>query len=215
MDVNVPYGFCEHCAAPLKSYQQRYCSRTCYGAAQHVENTANTVCAWCGTAFYKPEAWKRKNKQHYCSNACLYKGRADRMKGQRQPQLDASPPTPEKRKAAARRGAANGSWKGGATLRKRKGLYTFSIKYVRCPEEYISMARKDGYVMEHRLIMAQSIGRPLLRTEVVHHINHDPTDNRLENLQLFANNAEHKRHEGETGYFKEYYRRNHTNRHTD
>ena len=104
-------------------------------------------------------------------------------------------------------GENNPAWKGGVTYRKRKGVYAqHSIKYVRCPQEYSSMARKDGYVMEHRLIMAQHLGRALTRVEVVHHVNHDPTDNRIENLRLFANNAEHKRHEGETGHFKDYYR---------
>jgi len=36
----------------------------------------------------------------------------------------------------------------------------------------------------------------LTRTEVVHHIDHDPSNNKIENLVLFANNGEHKRHEG-------------------
>jgi hypothetical protein len=57
------------------------------------------------------------------------------------------------------------------------------------------MARKDGYVMEHRLRVAVEIGRALTRTECVHHVNHDATDNRLENLMLFATNADHKRYE--------------------
>ena len=54
------------------------------------------------------------------------------------------------------------------------------------------MARKDGYVMEHRLIVAQALGRVLTRAETVHHMNHNPTDNRLENLALFASNQDHK-----------------------
>jgi hypothetical protein len=61
------------------------------------------------------------------------------------------------------------------------------------------MARKDGYIMEHRLVMAQWVGRMLERSEVVNHRNHDPRDNRRDNLELYPSNGDHKR--GEVGRF--------------
>jgi hypothetical protein len=75
-----------------------------------------------------------------------------------------------------RKGFENPVWKGG----RSKTSEGYII--VRMPDS--PMASPNGYVKEHRLVMAAHLGRDLLREEVVHHINGDKTDNRLENLEL-------------------------------
>lgn len=46
-------------------------------------------------------------------------------------------------------------------------------------------------IQEHRIIMEEKLGRKLLKSEIVHHKNHNKLDNRVENLEVLTR-REHK-----------------------
>lgn len=51
-------------------------------------------------------------------------------------------------------------------------------------------ASDKGYVLEHRIVAENNLGRRLKEGEIVHHINEDKKDNSWENLEV-KNGSEH------------------------
>lgn len=73
-----------------------------------------------------------------------------------------------------RRGIKSWNWKGGK-------IELDGYIRIRVPNHPTA---SNSYVLEHRHIMEQHLGRYLTKDEDVHHINGDKKDNRIENLQL-------------------------------
>lgn len=86
-----------------------------------------------------------------------------------------------------RSGPGHPEWKGG-TIVDKDG---YILEY--CPGH--PYARNSGYVLQHRLVMEQHLGRYLEPNEVVHHKTPNKQDNLIENLELFSKNSEHLKHE--------------------
>jgi hypothetical protein len=80
-------------------------------------------------------------------------------------------------------GERNSFWNGGVTIDKNGYILQ------RCTGHPFS--NTAGYVRQHRLVMENHLKRFLLPTEVVHHIDGNKQNNKIENLELFSSNAEH------------------------
>lgn len=122
----------------------------------------NFICKHCGTNYTRK---KSIIKTSFCSLNCKYKH------GQ-------SKETLEKIKLARK----NQVFKVRPIIRTGY-LYIKDWKHPNCG--------KQGYVAIHRLIVEKKLNRYLTPEEVVHHIDGNPLNNSIENLQLFATHGEH------------------------
>lgn len=161
----------------------KYCSRKCSGTAK-VVNKPIRACPNCQTNF--EISCKHPNKT-YCSHTCFTKHSSDPdLKISKICEVCDKPftvyksvitdSTPRKYCSNKCRGIAR-STSAGVTITASGGLIN-ELGYVR-----ILIDGKRVY--EHRHVMENMLGRKLLSTESVHHINGDKSDNRDTNLELW------------------------------
>lgn len=88
------------------------------------------------------------------------------------------------------KGHHNINWKGGI-------MYDGKRKLVYLPN-HPNPNFSNNYVYNYRLVMEKYLGRYLKKEEIIHHINGDESDDRIENLELLDNQSIHcKKHFGE------------------
>ena len=57
----------------------------------------------------------------------------------------------------------------------------------------------NGYIYEHKLVIISAYGIEYIKGKIIHHINGDKTDNRLENLEVISRCSHNKHHNTERG----------------
>lgn len=93
------------------------------------------------------------------------------------------------------RGELHYRWRGGRA-RKDNGYIVVTVHGEYPFPESLSARRR---IYEHRMVMELHLGRALGSGEVVHHLNGDSADNRIENLALHGSHADHMAEHGARG----------------
>lgn len=172
----IPNGVCVECGKEFprryKGSLRKYCSTQCSKAASQRRQPFST-CPECGEQFQRFGA-----KNVYCSRKCVRSAQK-----------------------AAKISRACMHCGGPLNLGRKfcsRACYVAFANSDKNPRRHGStVVTKDGYVAQmvhgravaqHRVIMEQHLGRALAPGETIHHKNGVRTDNRIENLELWAGN---------------------------
>lgn len=122
------------------------------------------ICQYCGKKHMIDRHRPSKpNRGKYCSLSCAAKNQHRKQ---------------------SQDGDKNPNWRGGRSIGTNGYIFRYAPDH---PYQY------NGYILEHRAVMEEKLGRILEPHEVVHHIDGNKQNNSPDNLQLFTTASEHTR----------------------
>ncbi len=161
--------------------------------------TAIIICDYCGKEKKKDYSKVKRSKNHYCDRKCFGLAHRNRIS------VKCSYCGKNKKvKRAELKNKKNffcnqehhNKWMSENQIRENCPTYKGGrnkVKggYIQILNPEHPNATKNGYVLEHRLIMEKHLGRYLYPYEVVHHKNRIRDDNKIENLELKPSQSDH------------------------
>lgn len=189
---------CQTCGKTYETFpsiKPKFCSSKCAGIAKRKGEMVS--CGQCGAEFYRVPS---NAEARYCSKSCARTAlnltssnpsHSRDLTGENNPMWGKGMKGEENPMYGRRKEAAP-RWKGGRKVRKDGYVLVVAPEGHPSPAD-TSKASGTAYILEHRLVMEQQLGRYLDPAEVVHHIDGNPSNNDPSNLELFASQAEHIR----------------------
>lgn len=155
---------------------------------------ATLSCVSCGQPFTVPRAWVKNGRRKYCTRECrtrhqtTQRGKDSSRHGtitspEAKARIAEAAAERERRRIEAGRPHPTQT----TTTYLWKGYRHVLISSLSAEDQVLARAmvtgKKGTHILEHRLVMARTLGRPLKRSETVHHINGVKSDNWPENLE--------------------------------
>ncbi len=165
---------CLNCGKQLINSQTKFCCKKCSSRYDYINKNKkespvyNRICEHCGNHFIAKKSHKR-----FCTRICKalkrhythYKPRFYRW------------------------GKHPNHLKGKLHPAYKERIIASGYVYIKRKNH--PFANKSGNIREHRVVIEGHLGRYLTKEEIVHHIDFDKSNNKLENLHLFKNRCEH------------------------
>ncbi len=179
---------CQSCGKTYQTFpsiRKKYCSQSCAGAAKM--NNFLMSCLQCNKPITRTPSQLKRSPKQFCSKTCatIHRNLSDQNPAYKRDVSGDKNPMFGKgfvgidNPMFGKTGENCPRWNGGVKVRKDG----YVMRYC---QSHPSKNNKKGYVLEHRLVVERYLGRFLTDEEVVHHINQNPSDNRIENLQVMT-----------------------------
>lgn len=167
-------SYCQTCGVRFIRKQKTtglFCSAKCWYVAYDKQNSK--ICSACGKSF------SAKSGQKSCSYECAYKARriAKRNTHCAQCKKPLAENCHPKKRFCTRSCAQVFNRNGGRT--RPDGATQSHVS------GYLMIKVKGRWMLEHRFVMEQKLGRPLEKHERVHHKDGNRSNNSLSNLELW------------------------------